>query len=388
MILRLPYEEIHVGGILEKQFRKLRRAVALQQHFRGEVSGVEIFLGQLEHSPHRDHPFRSEVDAFYISDRRYVAVDELAARGDFRSELTRDYLRTRAAAHSFLAGQCHVTELNDNATEDAMQQYFKNISAYKPYTHEEEMELGYKIQQGDKEALKNLILANLKFVVSIANKYKNQDIPLLDLINQGNIGLLEAAKRYDPSKGTKFITYAVWWIKQAIIQAVNEQGSAVKMPVKHTAYLYKINSATEKLTKDLGKVPSIEEISKATDIPMEEIEEVLMASKSYLSLDNYIGNSEDKTFLDSIEDEDSNVEKVIIAKALKSSIDEIISSLDPRESEIIIKRYGFDGGQPQTLEELGESMGVSRERVRQLENRALEKLKKKALKKKLNDYLN
>ena len=187
----------------------------------------------------------------------------------------------------------HVTELNDNATEDAMQQYFKNISAYKPYTHEEEMELGYKIQQGDKEALKNLILANLKFVVSIANKYKNQDIPLLDLINQGNIGLLEAAKRYDPSKGTKFITYAVWWIKQAIIQAVNEQGSAVKMPVKHTAYLYKINSATEKLTKDLGKVPSIEEISKATDIPMEEIEEVLMASKSYLSLDNYIGNSED-----------------------------------------------------------------------------------------------
>lgn len=281
-----------------------------------------------------------------------------------------------------------VAELNDNATEDAMQQYFKNISAYKPYTHEEEMELGYKIQQGDKEALKKLILANLKFVVSIANKYKTQDVPLLDLINQGNIGLLEAAKRYDPSKGTKFITYAVWWIKQAIVQALNEQGSTVKMPVKHTTYLYKINSATEKLTKELGRAPSVEEISKATDIPAEEIEEVLMASKSYLSLDNYIGNDEDKTFLDSIEDEDSNVEKVIIAKALKSSIDEIISSLDPREAEIIIKRYGFDGGQPQTLEELGESMGVSRERVRQLENRALEKLKKKALKKRLNDYLN
>ena len=153
-------------------------------------------------------------------------------------------------------------------------------------------------------------------------------------------------------------------------------------------YLYKINSATEKLTKELGRAPSVEEISKATDISAEEIEEVLMASKSYLSLDNYIGNDEDKTFLDSIEDEDSDVEKVIIAKTLKSSIDEIISSLDPREAEIIMKRYGFDGGQPQTLEELGESMGVSRERVRQLENRALEKLKKKALKKRLNDYLN
>ena len=270
-----------------------------------------------------------------------------------------------------------VTELNDSSSEDAMQQYFKNISAYKPYNHEEEMELGRRIQQGDKDALKKLILANLKFVVSIANKYKTQDVPLLDLINQGNIGLLEAAKRYDPSKGTKFITYAVWWIKQAIIQALNEQGSTVKMPVKHTTYLYKINSATEKLTKELGRAPSVE-----------EIEEVLMASKSYLSLDNYVGSDEDKTFLDSIEDEDSNVEKAIIAKTLKSSIDEIISSLDPREAEIIMKRYGFDGGNPQTLEELGESMGVSRERVRQLESRALEKLKKKALKRRLNDYLN
>lgn len=281
-----------------------------------------------------------------------------------------------------------VTELNDSTSEDALQQYFKSISAYKPYSHQEEIELGNRIQQGDKEALKKLILANLKFVVSIANKYKNLDVPLLDLINQGNIGLLEAAKRYDPSKGTKFITYAVWWIKQAIVQALNEQGSTVKLPVKHTNYLYKINSATEKLTKELGRVPSTKELSEVTSIPEDEIEEVLMASKSYLSLDNYIGNEEDKTFLESLEDEDTNVEKAIIAKTLKSSIDEIISSLDPREAEIIMKRYGFDGESPKTLEELGESMGVSRERIRQLENRALEKLRKKALKKRLNDYLN
>lgn len=282
-----------------------------------------------------------------------------------------------------------VTELYDqNATEDALQQYFKNIASYKPYSHEEEIELGNKIQQGDKEALKKLILANLKFVVSIANKYKNLDVPLLDLINQGNIGLLEAAKRYDPSKGTKFITYAVWWIKQSILQALNEQSSTVKLPVKHTAYLYKINSATEKLTKELGRAPSTQELSEATNISPEDIEEVLMASKSSLSLDNYVGNDEDKTFLESLEDEDSNVENAIIAKTLKYAIDEIITSLDPREAEIIIKRYGFNGEQPQTLEELGESMGVTRERIRQLENRALDKLRKKALKKRLNDYLN
>ena len=219
-------------------------------------------------------------------------------------------------------------------------------------------------------------------------KLKNLDVPLLDLINQGNIGLLEAAKRYDPSKGTKFITYAVWWIKQAILQALNEQSSTVKLPVKHTAHLYKINSATEKLTKELGRAPSTQELSEATNISPEDIEEVLMASKSSLSLDNYVGNDEDKTFLESLEDEDSNVENAIIAKTLKYAIDEIITSLDPREAEIIIKRYGFNGEQPQTLEELGESMGVTRERIRQLENRALDKLRKKALKKRLNDYLN
>lgn len=281
-----------------------------------------------------------------------------------------------------------VTALNDNTKEDALQQYFKSISTYKPYTLEEEIKLGYKIQNGNKEALKQLILANLKFVVSIANKYKSQDIPLLDLINQGNIGLLEAAKRYDPTKGTKFITYAVWWIRQAIVQAINEQGNAVKMPVKHTAYLYKINSITEKLTKELGRTPTIKEVSQSTNISIEDIEEVLMASKSHLSLDNYVGYDEDKTFLESIKDEESDVEKIIIAKTLKSAIDEIVKSLDPREAEIIYKRYGFDDGKPKTLEELGETMGVSRERIRQLENRALEKLKKKALKKRLNDYLN
>lgn len=272
--------------------------------------------------------------------------------------------------------------------EDALRQYFKNISQYEPYSFEEEQELGKLIQNGNKDALKKLILANLKFVVSIANKYKNIGVPMLDLINQGNIGLVEAAKRYDPSKGTKFITYAVWWIRQAIVQVLHEQNGAVKLPVKHAGYLYRINAATERLTKELGRAPSSKELSEATGITEDEIDEVLMASQNQLSLDNYIGGDEDKTFLDSLEDEDSNVEKAIIAKTLKASIDEIVASLEPREAEIIVKRFGFDGERPKTLEELGDSLGVSRERIRQLEARALEKLRKKALKKQLNDYLN
>lgn len=282
-----------------------------------------------------------------------------------------------------------IAELNSmEHSEDALQLYYKNIASYQPYTLEEEQELGKRIENGDKEALKSLILANLKFVVSEANKYRYSSVPLLDLINQGNMGLIEAAKRYDYTKGRKFISYAVWWIRQSIKQALNEQSDTIKLPVKYTINLSKINSATNKLTKELGKAPSTQEIAEATGLTVDEIDEVLMAHKSQLSLDNYIGDDEDKTFLDSMEDETSNVEKTIIAKTLKNSVDEMISSLDKREADIIIKRFGFDGEEPKTLEELGEMLGVSRERVRQLEVRALEKLKKKALKKRLNDYLN
>lgn len=282
-----------------------------------------------------------------------------------------------------------VAELNSGEyNEDALHSYYKNISSYKPFTLEEEQELGKRIEKGDKEALKALILANLKFVVSEANKYKYSSVPLLDLINQGNMGLIEAAKRYDYTKGKKFISYAVWWIRQSIKQALNEQSDTIKLPIKYTINLSKINSATNKLTKELGRAPTTQEISDSTGLTIDEIDEVLLAHKSQLSLDNYIGDDEDKTFLDSMEDEKSNVENTIIAKTLKNSIDEMITSLDKREADIIIKRFGFDGEEPKTLEELGEILGVSRERVRQLEARALEKLKKKALKKRLNDYLN
>ena len=272
--------------------------------------------------------------------------------------------------------------------DDTIKNYYQSIAQYNPYTLEQEIELGKEIKAGNKEALKKLILANLKFVVSEANKYKYTSVPLQDLINQGNIGLIEAAKRYDYTKGRKFITYAVWWIRQSIKYALNEQSDSIKLPVKYAHNLSKINSATNKLSKEKGRAPTTAEIAEATNLSIDNINDVLLANKSLISIDSKIGDSENKTYHDSIEDEDSNVEKIVIAKTLKNTVDEMITALDARESEIIIKRFGFDGEEPKTLEELGEILGISRERVRQLEARALEKLKRKAIKKRLNDYLN
>lgn len=272
--------------------------------------------------------------------------------------------------------------------EDVVQLYFKNISAYKPLSLAEEKALGEKIKEGDKEALKKLILSNLKFVVSIAHKYKNTGVPLPDIINQGNIGLIEAAKRYDPEKNVKFITYAVWWIRQAIIHGLSNQTGSVKLPLKQANNLYKINSSKERLTKELKREPTVKEISKASGINEDEIDHLVQASKKHLSLDAATNDEEDNFFIDNLEDENSSVEKAIIEKTMRDAIDEIISYLDEREASIINMRFGMDDGTPKTLEEIGKVLNLSRERVRQLEARAMDKLKKKALKKRLNDFLN
>ncbi len=277
----------------------------------------------------------------------------------------------------------------DNAiNSNAIQLYFKEISKYKPLSIDEEKELGHLIQQGDIKALKKLVLYNLKFVVFIANKYKNTGIPIFDIIEQGNLGLLEAAKRYKPDKNVKFISYAVWWIRQAIIQGLTEQSGSVRLPVKQAYILFKINNTSELLMKSLNREPTTKELSENTGISEEDINNILRASKQNLSLDAPYSETSDKSFLDYLEDTAPNIEDELIRKTLKLSIDEIVSDLSERETNIITKRYGLDGDEPQTLEEIGEKLHLSRERVRQIEVKAMDKLKKKAIKRKLDEYLN
>ncbi len=279
-------------------------------------------------------------------------------------------------------------ELPFLASTDVLKSYINKISNFHHLTKEEEYELGKRIQQGDQKALEKLILSNLKFVVSIANKYKNTGVNIADLINHGNLGLIEAARRFDPDRGVKFISYAVWWIRQSIIQALSEQSGAVKLPIKQASILYKINDAIEKLTKEKGIEPTSYDIAKYLDMDVQDVENVLRVSRNYLSLEAPIKDGENKSFLDMMESDSKSVEDEMIAKTLKLSLESIVDELDEREAKIIKWRFGLDGEAPKTLEEVGEILNISRERVRQIEARALNKLKKKAVKQKLYDYLN
>lgn len=273
-------------------------------------------------------------------------------------------------------------------SETSLKHYLNSISKYKPLTKAQEFELGERIQQGDTEAINTLILCNLKFVVSIANRYRNTGLPISDLINQGNLGLVEAAKRFDHTKDVKFISYAVWWIRQSIIQALAEQSGTVKLPIKQAGILYKINGATEKLNKKLNREPTPRELSEYLEMDESDIENVLRVSRNYLSLEAPIKDGEDRSFIDLLESGSKDIEEDIISKTLKSALDDIVDELDERESQIVAWRFGLNGEAPKTLEEIGELMEISRERVRQLETRALAKLRKKAMKNKLQDFLN
>ena len=199
---------------------------------------------------------------------------------------------------------------------------------------------------------------------------------------------MEAAKRFDHTKDVEFISYAVWWIRQSIIQALAEQSGTVKLPIKQAGILYKINGAIEKLNKKLNREPSSRELAEHLDMEESDIENVLRVSRNYLSLEAPIKDGEDRSFIDLLESGSKDIEEDIISKTLKSALDDIVDELDERESQIVGWRFGLNGEAPKTLEEIGELMEISRERVRQLETRALAKLRKKAMKNKLQDFLN
>jgi RNA polymerase primary sigma factor len=273
-------------------------------------------------------------------------------------------------------------------SENTLKHYLNGISKYKPMTKDQEFAIGERIQKGDTDALDTLILSNLKFVVSIANRYRNTGLPISDLINQGNLGLVEAAKRFDHTKGVKFISYAVWWIRQAIIQALAEQSGTVKLPIKQAGILYKINGAIEKLSKQLGREATNSELAEYLNMAEPDIENVLRVSRNYLSLEAPIKDGEDRSFIDMLDSGSKSIEDDIISKTLKQSLGDIIDELGEREAKIIELRFGLEGDAPKTLEEIGDLLNISRERVRQLESRALDKLKKKAMRKKLHDFLN
>ncbi len=266
--------------------------------------------------------------------------------------------------------------------------YIQQMAQHPLLSPEEEKELAIKAKKGDKEALKKLVEGNLRFVVNVAKNFMGWGVPLTDLIAAGNLGLIEAAKRFDPDRDVKFISYAVWWIRQAIMQTIFQQTGAVRIPIKESLFISKVKEAYENLKEKLGREPTLEEIAKEVDSNPKKVRQALQIVRMPYSLDMPMGEEEDITLLDLLSKKGTeDVEKEVVEESLHKELTKLIKALDERERAIIKHRYGLEGEEPKTLNEVGEMLGISRERVRQLENRALKKLRALAMKRHLKDFL-
>ncbi|WP_022670092.1 sigma-70 family RNA polymerase sigma factor [Hippea alviniae] len=265
----------------------------------------------------------------------------------------------------------------DAAESSALANYLKEISQIPVLSQEEEKELGYRIKKGDKEALKKLVKHNLRFVVSVAKKYRNLGIPLLDLINEGNLGLIKAAKKFDPDRDIKFISYAAWWIRQSIMKYITEQGTPIKIPLKAKNRIQKLESLKEDYKRMFNEEPLEEELMEMADISEKELKNAEFARFRFDSLDQYVNDDKDVSLGDLISLEEESVEDKHIHDSLIEEVNKFIETLPEREKDIIKLRYGLYDGRPRTLREIGEKYGISKERVRQLENNIMNKLRRK-----------
>jgi RNA polymerase primary sigma factor len=260
--------------------------------------------------------------------------------------------------------------------EGSLDQYLREISQYPLITREDEVDLAKLIKQGDEGALNKLVRSNLRFVVSVAKKYQNQGVSLSDLINEGNLGLIRAAHKFDETKGIKFISYAVWWIRQAILQALAEQSRIVRVPLNRAGTLHRIGKRSSALQQELGREPTVEEIAEGMDISQEEVAKTLSISQSHLSLDAPLTPGEDNKLIDYLPDtQNAGPDQKTFERALTDSIEEVLSTLKEREARILRLYFGLDGQEPMTLEEIGSMMGITRERVRQIKEKALARLR-------------
>lgn len=267
--------------------------------------------------------------------------------------------------------------------------YLREIGETPLITAQEEVRLARKIKLGDKRALEKLTKANLRFVVSVAKQYQNQGLSLADLINEGNIGLIKAAKRFDETRGFKFISYAVWWIRQAILQALAEQSRIVRLPLNRVGTLHKIGKASSRLEQGLGRLPSPNEIAKELELTENEVADTLKISNTHLSLDAPFSVSEDNSLIDVLEDEfQPSPDEALLSNSLRIEIEKALDSLTPREAEVINLYFGLHHEKALTLEEIGARFSLTRERVRQIKEKAIRRLRHASRSRSLRAYLN
>ncbi|MBQ8127904.1 MAG: RNA polymerase sigma factor RpoD/SigA [Prevotella sp.] len=283
--------------------------------------------------------------------------------------------------------QLKITKSITNRESESLDKYLQEIGREEMISVEEEVELAQRIKRGDHKALERLTKANLRFVVSVAKQYQNQGLSLADLINEGNMGLIKAAERFDETRGFKFISYAVWWIRQSILQAIADQSRIVRVPLNQAGAVSKINRVLSKFEQENERRPSIDEISENVDLPHEKIEEALNANTRHVSMDAPFVDGDENSLLDVLENENSpRADRQLVLESLRAEIQLALKTLNERERNIIEAFYGL--GTPElTLDEIGQKYGLTRERVRQIKEKAIRRLRNSTSNKLLKSYL-
>ncbi len=283
--------------------------------------------------------------------------------------------------------QLKITKSITNRESASLDKYLQEIGREELISVEEEVELAQRIKKGDQLALEKLTRANLRFVVSVAKQYQNQGLSLPDLINEGNLGLIKAAEKFDETRGFKFISYAVWWIRQSILQALAEQSRIVRLPLNQVGSLNKINKAYSKFEQENERKPSPDELAEKLDLPADKVSDTLRVSGRHISVDAPFVEGEDNSLLDVLVNSDSpSADKTLINESLSKEIERALATLTERESDIIKLFFGI-GCQEMTLEEIGERFGLTRERVRQIKEKAIRRLRHTSRSKLLKSYL-
>ena len=284
--------------------------------------------------------------------------------------------------------QLKITKQVTNREIASLDKYLQEIGKVELITADEEVELAQRIRQGDRIALEKLTKANLRFVVSVSKQYQNQGLSLPDLINEGNLGLIKAAQRFDETRGFKFISYAVWWIRQSILQALAEQSRIVRLPLNKIGSINKINKTYAKLEQEFEREPNAEEIAEVLDLTEAEVKESMKNAGRHVSMDAPLVQDEDNNMYDVLKsDEVVTPETELLYESLRKEIDRAISTLTQREADVVRLYFGLNGSHPMTLEEIGEKFDLTRERVRQIKEKAIRRLKHTSRSKILKSYL-
>jgi len=287
-----------------------------------------------------------------------------------------------------LMRQLKITKSITNRESASLDKYLQEIGREELITAEEEVVLAKKIKDGDQRALEKLTRANLRFVVSVAKQYQNQGLSLPDLINEGNLGLIKAARRFDETRGFKFISYAVWWIRQSILQALAEQSRIVRLPLNQVGSLNKINKAYSKLEQQYEREPSAEELAEILDLPIDKVSDTMKVSGRHVSMDAPFANGEESSLLDVLVNADSpKADNGLMNESLSREIDRALSTLTDRERDVVKLFFGIGLNHGLTLEEIGDKFDLTRERVRQIKEKAIRRLRHSSRSKLLQQYL-